>query len=107
MASKAPRARPYQPRRNRTWRRRRDRRAVQPVPTLAALLTVIPSLSRPELGRLVQRMIDRMDEMDGDPDLEQEGMEDDWVRHKANGPGCPISDPGGCEHDGRELEDAL
>lgn len=70
MASKAPRARAYQPRRNPVTRRRRDKRQPQPVPTLAALLTVIPSLSRPELGRLVQRMIDRMDDMDGDPDLE-------------------------------------
>lgn len=70
MASKAPRARAYQPRRDRTWRRRRDNRQPQPVPTLAALLTVIPGLSRPELARLVQRMIDRMDEMDGDPDFE-------------------------------------
>ena len=52
---------------NPTTRRRRDKRQPQPVPRLAALLTVIPSLSRPELGRLVQRMIDHMDQMDGDP----------------------------------------
>ncbi|KKW92944.1 hypothetical protein [Sphingobium chungbukense] len=94
MASKAPRSAPI-PRVTRRRRLRRDKRQPQPVPTLAALLTVIPSLSRAELGRLVQRMIDHMDQMDGDPDLEQEGMEDDWVRHKADGPGCPISDPGG------------
>jgi len=102
MASKAPRAKAYQPRRDRTWRRRRDKRQPQPVPTLAALLTVIPSLSRPELGRLVQRMIDRMDEMDGDNDLEPNGDEldgsmgeDDFCDHStyAPGPGCPIADP--------------
>jgi len=107
MASKAPRARAYQPRRDQLGRRRQDKRQPQPVPTLAALLTVIPGLSRPELARLVQRMIDRMDQMDGDPDLECGGMEDDWIQHKADGPGCPISDPGGCQHDGREPEDCL
>ena len=102
MASKAPCARAYQPRRNRTWRRRRDRRTVQPVPTLAALLTVIPSLSRPELGRLVHRMIEHMDEMEGDTDLEPNGDEldgsmgeDDFCDHSTfmAGPGCSISDP--------------
>jgi len=107
MASKAPPARAYQPRRNPITRRRRDKRQPQPVPTLAALLTVIPSLSRAELGRLVHRMIDHMDDMEGDPDNECEGMEDDWVQHKASGPGCPLSDPGGCEHDGREPEDCF
>ncbi|WP_327751675.1 hypothetical protein VVT58_01935 [Sphingobium sp. SJ10-10] len=104
MASKAPRARAYQPRRDRKSRRRRDRRMIQPVPTLAALLTVIPSLSRPELGRLVQRMIDHMDAMDGDTDLGPNGDEldgsmgeDDFCVHKTYmaGPGCPVSDPGG------------
>ena len=39
---------------------------------LTDLLAIIPSLPRPLLGRLVTRMIDRMDEIDGDPDLEPE-----------------------------------
>lgn len=104
MASKAPPARAYQPRRNPITRRRRDKRQPQPVPTLAALLTVIPSLSRPELGRLVQRMIDHMDAMDGDTDLGPNGDEldgsmgeDDFCVHNTYmaGPGCPVSDPGG------------
>ncbi|WP_267395013.1 MULTISPECIES: hypothetical protein [unclassified Sphingomonas] len=34
------------------------------------LLAVLPSLPRAELARLTERMIDRMDEIDGDPDLE-------------------------------------
>ena len=38
-------------------------------------------------------------------DDETVGQEDDFIRHIGNfGPGCPISDPGGCDHDGREEE---
>ncbi|EZP72358.1 hypothetical protein BV96_01791 [Sphingomonas paucimobilis] len=100
MASKAPRVSPYRPRRDRTWKRRRDRRSTQPAPTLAALLTVIPSLTRPELGRMVQRMIDRMDVMDGDPDFEDgNDLEDDFHlsdyarQYGGGGAGCEISEP--------------
>lgn len=34
-------------------------------------------------------------EDDSDPDLEEAGLEDSFVTHPANGPGCPISDVGG------------
>jgi hypothetical protein len=34
-------------------------------------LSVIPSLPRPVLARLVARAIERLDEIDGDPDAEQ------------------------------------
>jgi hypothetical protein len=44
---------------------------------LAAMLATIPSLPRPLLGRLVTRMIDRMDELDGDADLETTGEDDE------------------------------
>lgn len=36
----------------------------------AVALAMIPSLPRPVLSRLVTRMIERMDEIDGDPDFE-------------------------------------
>ena len=39
------------------------------------MLSAIPNLPRPILARLTARMIDRMDELDGDPDLE-DGDED-------------------------------
>lgn len=100
MASKAPRVSPYRPRRDRTWKRRRDRRHTQAAPTLTALLTVIPSLTRAELGRMVQRMIDRMDVMDGDTDSEDgNDLEDDFnlsdyaQRYGCGGAGCEISEP--------------
>lgn len=37
------------------------------------MLAAIPSLPRPMLTRLVDHMIDRLDELDGDPDEENNG----------------------------------
>ena len=39
---------------------------------LDVLLSAIPSLPRRELGRLVERAIDHMDRLDGDPDVEDD-----------------------------------
>lgn len=65
-------------------------------------LSVIPSLPRPVLERLVQSIIDRLDDMDGDTDIEPNGdeedgnrCEDDVMHHYGEGAGCPIADPGG------------
>ena len=44
---------------------------------LATLLAAIPSLPRPLLSRLVQQMIDRLDDMDGDCDLEDSDADED------------------------------
>lgn len=43
-------------------------------------LSLIPSLPRPTLERLVQRLIDGLDDMDPDSDLEPNGDEDDTSR---------------------------
>lgn len=43
----------------------------QPLP-LEAALAVLPTLPRPVLSRLVTRMIEHLDEQDGDPDLEDD-----------------------------------
>lgn len=73
--------------------------------TYDAVLVQIAILPRHVLERLVQRAIDRLDEDDGDPDLEPGGDEADWTGaedeaigqawmvHRNLGPGCPISDP--------------
>lgn len=42
---------------------------LEPMP-LDSFLAVLPSLPRPLLARLTARLIDRLDELDGDPDLE-------------------------------------
>lgn len=72
-------------------------------------LSVIPSLPRALLARLVERAIECLDEMDGDPDVElngdendRSGSEDDFDPLHATdiymAAGCPIADPGemGC-----------
>ena len=92
------------------WPRRQRRRWVRgdDVATAAQLLASIPSLPRAELSRLTERLIDRMDELDGDPDIEVNGDEldgtggeDDFIDHSANWlgyAGCPVSDPGEDDH---------
>ena len=39
---------------------------------LAAALAILPSLPRPVLSRLVTRMIERLDQIDGDDELEED-----------------------------------
>lgn len=65
-------------------------------------LALIPSLPRAHLERLVQQLVDRMDDADGDSDVEANGdeldggnAEDDFgvLANWLHGPGCPISDP--------------
>lgn len=48
---------------------------ILPFDQLAPMLRVIPSLPRPVLARLTVRLIERMDELDGDTDLEMNGDE--------------------------------
>lgn len=69
-----------------------------------------------EIGDAVEGLIVFLDELEGDPDFENAtDTEDDfalspyaveWASRETRGPGCQISDPGGCEHDGRELTGA-
>ena len=63
----------------RPWHRRRTRRWVRTgdIATVGMMFAAIPSLPRAELTRLTTRMIDRMDEIDGDPDLELTGEDDE------------------------------
>lgn len=105
MASKPAKPAPYRPRHRLAWVRRHDRRSRFPAPTVATLLLAMPTLRRDELGRIAERAIDRMDGMEPDPDLEDDGdtedgngAEDDGCAYFAllgDGPGCPISDAGG------------
>lgn len=70
---------------------------------LALIEQAIPKLSRHDLEGLTERLIDRLDEIDGDLDVEPNGdeldgsgAEDDFCDHNAPGmpaPGCPLSDP--------------
>merc|ERR1739841_397843 len=103
MADRAPRLETYKPRHHRGWRRNRDRRRWAAGGSLEGMLAVIPSMPRPALARLVQQAIDRMDDLDGDPDLGPDGDEldgsmgeDDFHPQNANWlgyAGCPVADP--------------
>lgn len=75
-------------------------RGAERLPATLAL-SLIPSLPRAHLERLVQQLIDRMDEADGDPDIEAEetdhsSAEDDCPQElllrASDGPGCPVAD---------------
>lgn len=68
-------------------------------------LSLIPSLPRPVLERLAQRIIDHLDDMDPDPDVEPNGDEGDYSGGEDDcdpvrcygidiGAGCPLADPG-------------
>ena len=69
MASNASHVTRHRLRHDQPWRRKRDRRRIVPVGSFESMLAVIPSLPRQSLARLVQQAIDRMDDLDGDPDL--------------------------------------
>ena len=53
---------------------------------LEAMLSAIPSLPRPILARLTAHLIERMDELDGDPDLEDDDPADCEARDDGCGP---------------------
>lgn len=72
---------------------------------LALLSQAIPHLSRHDLEDLTERLIDRLDQIDGDPDYENASdLEDDFALNlrgpagAIDGPGCECSDTG--EHNG-------
>jgi len=46
-------------------------------PPLDALLSALPSLPRPVLRRIAERAIERLDEIDGDADLEDDDPPED------------------------------
>ena len=93
-----------------------------PASTAEAPFDVLPAndnemvlIRRAVLEALVEAAIAALDEADGDPDVEVNGdeldgssAEEDIPVASRSGqcvlsePGCPVSDPGGCEHDGLE-----
>ncbi len=75
----------------------RGQSAILPVETL---LGTIPQLPRSVLSRLVTQMIDRLDEMDGDPDAEP----DDEDRCGGGDDGCGVVWLNGRAHWGSDVE---
>ena len=64
---------------------RSQREAALPVP-LSAILSALPSLPRPVLQRLTARMIERLDEIDGNAD-DEDGGEDSCSAFEDQGSG--------------------
>lgn len=67
---------------SRPWARRTLRAWTRPdgLPCAAAMLAAIPSLPRAVLARLTERMINRMDEIDGDA-VREDGVSASWEDH--------------------------
>jgi hypothetical protein len=61
------------------WRRSRRRRWSRPdnAASSLALFAAIPALPRSVLSRLTTAMIDRMDQLDADPDMEADHDDED------------------------------
>jgi hypothetical protein len=79
-----------------------------PLPPTLAYIMGAPAAPRSAVELLIERAIDELDLLDGNPDAEEVDVEDSFAlspmaQHFADKhAGCPIADPGGCEHDGRE-----
>ena len=50
-------------------------------------------LPREEVAAIVEKLITELDRRDPEDDLELTGLEDDFMQHEADGPGCAIADP--------------
>lgn len=86
MMATRPATAPWTRQRRRKPARRRGARpwAITGPEMAQAMLSTLPSLPRATLARITERLIDRMDEIDGDPDREDDDPDE--------------------EHDGAEME---
>src|SRR5687768_11024041 len=82
-------------------------------PNLPAVGRILANFDRDQVEGFIEVAIWLLDTIDGDPEdqqangdeLDANGSEEDFMDHPPDfrgGAGCPLSDPGGCEHDGRE-----
>ncbi len=78
----------------------------------APLMRMLSRFDRQKVEAFAEISIAMLDLLDPEPDLEDDDPsgqcdEDEFNTDltRGGGIGCPIADPGGCEHDGREIED--
>ena len=65
-------------------------------PPMPAVARILSRFDRAQLAGFIAVAIDLADAMDGDPDAEANGTEDDFVLawwQNGDGPGCKIADP--------------
>ena len=81
--------------------------SIDQIPAAPARM-LFSGFDRDTLASAVEVLVTVLDAMDGDADLEAVGDEldgsageDDFYSHSnwSGEPGCPISDPGGCQYD--------
>lgn len=77
----------------------------------APLMRTLARFDQRKVEAFAEVSIALLDLIDGDPDNEdddpsgqsdEDGINTRYAFATGYGPGCPITDPGGCEHDGRE-----
>lgn len=76
----------------------------------APLMHLLARFDRQKVEAFAEVSIALLDLLDGDPDLDGQNTEDEisvFASKPSYGAGCEISDPGGCQHDGREPEESV
>lgn len=66
------------------------------LPPMPAVARILAQYDRDKLASFIEVAIGLLDTLDGDPDVEMTGLEDDFMEHAADGPGCPIADSDHC-----------
>lgn len=71
-----------------------------PLPPVLAFAIGAPAAPRSAVEAMIERLVEALDTLDGDPDVELNGdeadgspAEDEFMDHDRSGPGCPVSDP--------------
>lgn len=62
------------------------------MPPMPAVARILARFDRPQIEAFLAVAIDLLDTIDGDPDAEEPDLEDSFVLHPADGPGCPVAD---------------
>lgn len=64
-------------------------------PPPAAVSRILATFDRAEIEAFIAVAIDLLDLSEPDPDAEEIDLEDSFVDHHADGPGCPVADSAG------------
>lgn len=65
-------------------------------PQIPAIARILSRYERGQIESFIAVAIDLLDFTDGDTDLEDNGLEDDFTPHPGDGAGCPIADSDCC-----------
>lgn len=75
-------------------------------PAAPAIMRVLAQFDRENIEGFIAVAIGLLDVMDGEPDDEETDAEDSFASHRADGVGCPVSDPDfGVDDDGEGIDE--